>query len=30
MPGTNAVKDEKGDMVTDCHGIFGWKEEIFL
>jgi hypothetical protein len=24
QPRTNVVKDEKGDLVTDCHSILAW------
>jgi hypothetical protein len=29
QPRTNIVKDEKGDMVADCHNILaGWRNHI--
>jgi hypothetical protein len=30
QPRTNVVKDEKGDLVADSHGILGrWKKNVF-
>ena len=30
QPGTNIVKDEKGDLVADCNSILGrWKNYFF-
>jgi hypothetical protein len=29
QPRTNIVKDEKGDLVTDCHSILGtWRDHF--
>ena len=29
QPGTNIVKDEKGDLVTNCHSILaGWRDHF--
>jgi hypothetical protein len=30
QPRTDIVKDEKHDLVTDCHKYFGWEEELIL
>ena len=28
QPRTNIVKDEKGDLVTDCHIILAWRNHF--